>query len=482
MPNMNVHGANLRKQLDSVGFWITPRVTEAQKQNWTSYVLQNSGWYNQQFSPWIFYYDDETSSNVFEYGPGPYYPVWQIDPLPVYSLVNYDMGTTALTDEIEPVRILQEATVGRVLDNTELIDVFPSITNVTNREDEPHSTYIQPIFDSFNETSRTIVAYISVFLRWGQYFSNKLPDNARGIHLVLESTCNKPVTWRMEGGSALFIGQGDLHDTAYDSYRVTSPFNTYRNTKLATEVGACLFTLHVYPSSDFEENYRSNTPIITTIVVGAVFISIIAAFLAYDNFQRKRNSKVISNAAKSNALVTSLFPSNVRDRLLQPVEANENASKATHTFLTRKGQLQNFLDTNAKPDGGAVDTADRPIADLFLETTIMFADICGFTAWSSVREPSQVFALLESVFTALDAIAQKRRIFKVETVGDCYVAVAGLPEARKDHALAMSRFAFETLRTVHEVTKRLELTLGPDTGDLGVRIGLHSGVGKYRPR
>ena len=62
----------------------------------------------------------------------------------------------------------------------------------------------------------------------------------------------------------------------------------------------------------------------------------------------------------------------------------------------------------------------------------MFGDIVGFTAWSSVREPAQVFTLLETLFAAFDAIAVRRRIFKVETVGDCYVAVAGLPDPRKD--------------------------------------------------
>lgn len=47
----------------------------------------------------------------------------------------------------------------------------------------------------------------------------------------------------------------------------------------------------------------------------------------------------------------------------------------------------------------------------------MFADIAGFTAWSSVREPSQVFTLLETVYHAFDTIAKRRRVFKVETVG-----------------------------------------------------------------
>jgi Adenylate and Guanylate cyclase catalytic domain len=106
---------------------------------------------------------------------------------------------------------------------------------------------------------------------------------------------------------------------------------------------------------------------------------------------------------------------------------------------------------------------------------LQFADIVGFTAWSSVREPSQVFILLETMYAAFDLIARRRRIFKVETIGDCYVAVAGLPEPRKDHAVAMAKFATDVLKKVHDLTRKLEVTLGPDTGDLTVRIGLHSG-------
>jgi class 3 adenylate cyclase len=57
----------------------------------------------------------------------------------------------------------------------------------------------------------------------------------------------------------------------------------------------------------------------------------------------------------------------------------------------------------------------------------MFADIAGFTAWSSTREPTAVFTLLEAIYAEFDSIAKRRRVFKVEVVGDCYVAVAGLP-------------------------------------------------------
>lgn len=47
-----------------------------------------------------------------------------------------------------------------------------------------------------------------------------------------------------------------------------------------------------------------------------------------------------------------------------------------------------------------------------------FADIVGFTAWSSSREPTQVFTLLQAVYQEFDKAARKRRVFKVETIGD----------------------------------------------------------------
>lgn len=58
-----------------------------------------------------------------------------------------------------------------------------------------------------------------------------------------------------------------------------------------------------------------------------------------------------------------------------------------------------------------------PIADLFPHATVLFADIAGFTAWSSSREPSQVFTLLQAVYKEFDMIAIKRNVFKVWTSG-----------------------------------------------------------------
>lgn len=62
----------------------------------------------------------------------------------------------------------------------------------------------------------------------------------------------------------------------------------------------------------------------------------------------------------------------------------------------------------------------------------MFADIAGFTAWSSTREPAQVFTLLETFYKAFDAIASRRGIFKVE-VSVCVAEVCDLLVKRLIH-------------------------------------------------
>lgn len=103
------------------------------------------------------------------------------------------------------------------------------------------------------------------------------------------------------------------------------------------------------------------------------------------------------------------------------------------------------------------------------------ADIVGFTAWSSTRDPTDIFRLLETIYSEFDKVAQRRNVYKVETVGDCYVAVVRLPEPQAYHFVVAARFATDLLTKIGIVTTKLEIEMGPDTAELGIRIGLHSG-------
>jgi class 3 adenylate cyclase len=285
---------------------------------------------------------------------------------------------------------------------------------------------------------------------------------------------------------AFFAGEGDLHDERYDHMKQEISFSDYlRNTTQDTP-GHCVYTFAVYPTKEFEDEYHSNLPLIMTCVVAAAFLFMILTFLAYDWFVQRRNQMVVGAAARANAILSTLFPKNIRDRLFADKQMEDDKiagqKKPLLDLPGNKTRLTNFL-TDARDRNTEDDDADeddfmyktKPIADLFPETTILFADISGFTAWSSTREPSQVFILLETIYKAFDEIARRRRVFKVETVGDCYVAVAGLPNPRKDHAVAMARFARECMHRMHQLTRKLEVVLGPDTADLSMRFGLHSG-------
>jgi class 3 adenylate cyclase len=77
----------------------------------------------------------------------------------------------------------------------------------------------------------------------------------------------------------------------------------------------------------------------------------------------------------------------------------------------------------------------------FTDTTILFADIAGFTAWSSVREPAQVFTLLETLYKAFDKLANKRKVFKVSSwlIHRDSIVVLGLVTPKQYTSRAVSR-------------------------------------------
>ncbi|CAB9514541.1 Receptor-type guanylate cyclase gcy [Seminavis robusta] len=118
----------------------------------------------------------------------------------------------------------------------------------------------------------------------------------------------------------------------------------------------------------------------------------------------------------------------------------------------------------------------EPLPDVFVKTTIVLTDVVGFTAWCSVREPVQVFRFLEELYECIDVIAEKHSIFKVQTIGECWVGASGIPEARSDHAVRAAKFAMACMKRTDRLTKKLEIKFGPDTGDLTLRIGMHSGA------
>jgi class 3 adenylate cyclase len=85
---------------------------------------------------------------------------------------------------------------------------------------------------------------------------------------------------------------------------------------------------------------------------------------------------------------------------------------------------------------------ERVIADHHDEASVLFADLVGFTPLAEARPAAEVVSVLNELFTAFDRLADELGLEKIKTIGDEYMAVAGVPEPRADHAVAAMEMAF----------------------------------------
>eukprot|EP00980_Cylindrotheca_fusiformis_P018093 scaffold5810_cov109-Cylindrotheca_fusiformis.AAC.3 len=512
IPHFDYRGTQLMKLLNtgahslSWNVLVPPDMTET----WNSYTVQDTEWIpwvkdhmnstEDSISPYIFKYIEDEHDHEHE----DEHRVRQKDTSDALKLVHWQMVPT------DPERINEnviDTTLGRVAYHATMLVGNESVTSSPrialskvmmihegddhghhHEENEPESQILLPVYKEL-EDRQTVVGFLVVELPWTAYFKNILAEGVPPLQLVLTNTCGQTLTFDIDGPNVIVASdEEDLHDTEFDSTAVHAEF--YSSSRVPMDADSedwCDFDYTIYATKEFQELFYTDEPIVYTVGVVLIFLFTSAVFVLYDMFVSKRQSKVEETAARSNALVQSLFPAQVRDRLLQQnMEQEEKERQHKESGAPKRKDIplddsSRFLQTNNDVN---IDDEDamtdrllqtKPIADLFPNATVLFADICGFTAWSSVREPTQVFTLLEQIYNTFDILARKRRIFKVETIGDCYVAAAGLPDPRPDHATAMARFANECLLKMQSVVKKLEVRLGPDTAELGMRIGVHSG-------
>jgi class 3 adenylate cyclase len=108
------------------------------------------------------------------------------------------------------------------------------------------------------------------------------------------------------------------------------------------------------------------------------------------------------------------------------------------------------------------------IADRVEEATILFADLVGFTAAASRVTPAVLVNNLNRIFSAFDDLCRRLQIEKIKTIGDAYMAAAGVPLPRPDHAEVMADFALAMLAALERVNAIAEV-------QFQMRIGIHTG-------
>jgi adenylate cyclase len=127
-----------------------------------------------------------------------------------------------------------------------------------------------------------------------------------------------------------------------------------------------------------------------------------------------------------------------------------------------------LLNVLPKPIADRLRTERRLIVDQLPAVTVLFADIADFTLLAAHVSPEELIEWLNDVFSAFDDLATTHGLEKIKTIGDAYMAAAGLPMPRADHADAAAAMALGMLDRVSRMTT-------PHGDPFHIRIGLDSG-------
>jgi guanylate cyclase len=191
-----------------------------------------------------------------------------------------------------------------------------------------------------------------------------------------------------------------------------------------------------------------------------VYLVLVALMVAVDPFARARAGPSPYPLTLLGQVQNTVMPLAITFLLLRYTDVRRLAAEA---------RVDELL-TNAIPAAIAarLRRGERRIADAYPATTILFADVVGFTPWAQRTPPDRVVAVLDDIFSAFDQLTEQSGLEKIRTIGDGYMAVAGAPVPRGDHAAAALTVARSMIAAMHEQRILLDV-------DLEIRIGLASG-------
>jgi hypothetical protein len=243
-----------------------------------------------------------------------------------------------------------------------------------NYTGEPISGVVVPIVDNFGDDRKAVAILFSI-LRWSSYFEGILASTSQPVHVVLSNSCQGAFSFLIRGESVSFIGKGNLANSDYEEMALSvnldaSKFIVERYTiALTLSQDLCQYNLKIYPTEEGDDYYSTALPLIITFTVAAVFLMTATVFYFYDVMVEKRQKVVLDTAERSTAIVSSIFPKKVRDKLLSQAPVQGNATKlrsyanSTAPDLGRNDAEATLIDI------GPGASSSTPIADLFPECT-----------------------------------------------------------------------------------------------------------------
>jgi uncharacterized membrane protein YagU involved in acid resistance len=192
-------------------------------------------------------------------------------------------------------------------------------------------------------------AILSFLIKWDLYFEQILPPNTPGVYLVLENSCQDPQTFLVQGESVEYLGIGDHHDNEFDKYIQEANFDPITKIPDGTPYGMefdhdfCPIRIFIYPSQQFYDRYKTMSPFVDAVTIASLMIFSILIFLIYERLVEYRQKIVLNQALRSTAIVTSLFPKNVQDRLMNQANDSNLSTGTTNVNSENISTIADFF-------------------------------------------------------------------------------------------------------------------------------------------
>jgi adenylate cyclase len=116
-----------------------------------------------------------------------------------------------------------------------------------------------------------------------------------------------------------------------------------------------------------------------------------------------------------------------------------------------------------------IKAGEHTIVEEYGEVSIIFADLQGFTSLSAKLGPKHLIEVLEQIFTEFDQICVRHNVEKIKTIGDCYMAAAGMS------AQYNTGHAYNALCVGRDMITFLRKFASHESLPLGIRVGIHTG-------
>jgi len=147
----------------------------------------------------------------------------------------------------------------------------------------------------------------------------------------------------------------------------------------------------------------------------------------YRDKEKKYLNKIKEEEKKTNDLLLNIMPASIADRL-------------------KAGEIN--------------------IADRFENVSVLFADISGFTKYSSNVSPKIIVEELNSIFSVFDDLVDKYNVEKIKTIGDNYMIASGIPYENRLHAETIIDLSLEMNTIISKINKSLSIRIGISSGEV----------------